>query len=95
MIAASCLDEDFKKSMMAGHSLGEFSALVVSGALAFEDGLKLVAARANAMQKACEQNPGTMAAIIENYQQADGTVRVPDVLVPYMSGVEVIAPENA
>ncbi len=64
VIAASCLDEDFKKSMMAGHSLGEFSALVVSGALAFEDGLKLVAARANAMQKACEQNPGTMAAII-------------------------------
>ena len=64
VIAASCLDEDFKKSMMAGHSLGEFSALVVSGALAFEDGLKLVAARANAMQKACEANPGTMAAII-------------------------------
>ena len=64
VISASCLDEDFKKSMMAGHSLGEFSALVVSGALAFEDGLKLVAARANAMQKACEQNPGTMAAII-------------------------------
>ena len=50
--------------MVAGHSLGEFSALVAAGALAFEDGLKLVAARANAMQKACEANPGTMAAII-------------------------------
>ncbi len=50
--------------MVAGHSLGEFSALVAAGALSFEDGLKLVAARANAMQKACEQNPGTMAAII-------------------------------
>ena len=50
--------------MTAGHSLGEFSALVAAGALSFEDGLKLVAARANAMQKACEANPGTMAAII-------------------------------
>lgn len=50
--------------MTAGHSLGEFSALVAAGALSFEDGLKLVAARANAMQKACEKNPGTMAAII-------------------------------
>src|SRR5574343_952063 len=56
--------EDFKPEMVAGHSLGEFSALVASGALSFEDGLKLVAARANAMQKACEANPGTMAAII-------------------------------
>ena len=50
--------------MVAGHSLGEFSALVAAGALNFEDGLCLVAARANAMQKACEKNPGTMAAII-------------------------------
>ena len=50
--------------MVGGHSLGEFSALVAVGALSFEDGLKLVAARANAMQKACEANPGTMAAII-------------------------------
>jgi len=64
VIAASCLDEDFKKSMMAGHSLGEFSALVVSGALAFEDGLKLVSKRAMAMQAACEAQPGTMAAIL-------------------------------
>ena len=49
---------------VAGHSLGEFSALVVAGALTFEDGLRLVAKRAEAMQAACEQNPGTMAAII-------------------------------
>lgn len=56
--------EDFRPDMVAGHSLGEFSALVANQALTFEDGLRLVAARANAMQKACEQNPSTMAAII-------------------------------
>lgn len=56
--------EDFKPNMVAGHSLGEFSALVANRALSFEDGLKLVAARANAMQKACEANPSTMAAIL-------------------------------
>ena len=64
VISALCLGDAFKPDMVAGHSLGEFSALVASGALSFEDGLKLVAARANAMQKACEKNPGTMAAII-------------------------------
>ena len=64
VIQALCLGEAFNPDMAAGHSLGEFSALVASGALSFEDGLKLVAARANAMQKACEANPGTMAAII-------------------------------
>lgn len=55
---------DFKPDMVAGHSLGEFSALVANNTLQFEDGLRLVAARANAMQAACEENPGTMAAII-------------------------------
>lgn len=64
VISALCLGDDFKPAMVAGHSLGEFSALVASGALSFEDGLRLVAARANDMQKACEANPGTMAAII-------------------------------
>ncbi|MFA6718273.1 MAG: ACP S-malonyltransferase [Prevotella sp.] len=64
VISALCLGGEEHPAMMAGHSLGEFSALVVAGALSFEDGLKLVAARANAMQKACEANPGTMAAII-------------------------------
>jgi len=56
--------EDFNPDMVAGHSLGEFSALVANRALSFEDGLRLVAARANAMQKACEANPSTMAAIL-------------------------------
>lgn len=64
VISALCLGDEFKPEMTAGHSLGEFSALVAAGALSFEDGLKLVAARANAMQKVCEKNPGTMAAII-------------------------------
>ena len=64
VISALCLGDAFKPDMVAGHSLGEFSALVAAGALSFEDGLKLVYARAMAMQKACEVNPGTMAAII-------------------------------
>lgn len=63
VVTAMCID-DFKPDMVAGHSLGEFSALVASGALSFEDGLKLVYARAMAMQKACEAAPSTMAAII-------------------------------
>ncbi|MDD2243032.1 MAG: ACP S-malonyltransferase [Dysgonamonadaceae bacterium] len=64
VILAKTLSEDFKPDMTAGHSLGEFSALVVAGALTFEDGLKLVYKRAIAMQKACEINPSTMAAIL-------------------------------
>ena len=64
VIQALCLGDNFNPAMVAGHSLGEFSALVASGALDFEDGLRLVASRANAMQKACEINSGTMAAII-------------------------------
>ena len=64
VISALCLGNDFCPDMVAGHSLGEFSAMVACGALSFEDGLKLVYARALAMQKACELQPSTMAAII-------------------------------
>ena len=64
VIRAICLGDEFAPDMVGGHSLGEFSALVAAGALSFEDGLKLVYARALAMQKACEAAPGTMAAVI-------------------------------
>ena len=64
VISALCMGDDFQPEMTAGHSLGEFSALVAAGALSFEDGLKLVYARAMAMQKACEIQPSTMAAIL-------------------------------
>ncbi len=64
VLLAKSLGADFKPDMVAGHSLGEFSALVAAGALSFEDGLRLVSARAQAMQKACELKPSTMAAII-------------------------------
>jgi [acyl-carrier-protein] S-malonyltransferase len=64
IILAAILGDDFKPNMVAGHSLGEFSALVAAKALFFEDGLRLVSARAQAMQKACESEPSTMAAII-------------------------------
>ena len=64
VILAKTLGDDFKPEMVAGHSLGEFSALVAASALSFEDGLRLVIARANAMQKACELQPSTMAAIL-------------------------------
>lgn len=64
VITALTMGDDFDPSMVAGHSLGEFSALVTAGAMAFEDGLKLVAARAHAMQKACEAKPSTMAAVL-------------------------------
>jgi len=63
-IKAICLGDSFQPDMVAGHSLGEFSALVASKALSFEDGLRLVLARAMAMQKACEMNPSTMAAVL-------------------------------
>ena len=63
VVTAMCM-EDFLPDMVAGHSLGEFSALTAAGALRFEDGLRLVYARAMAMQKACETTPSTMAAII-------------------------------
>lgn len=64
VILAKTLGEDFQPQMVAGHSLGEFSALVAAGALSFEDGLRLVSARAMAMQKACEAAPSTMAAVL-------------------------------
>lgn len=64
VILAKCLGDEFKPDMVAGHSLGEFSALVAAGALTFEDGLRLVSARAQAMQKACEKTPSTMAAVL-------------------------------
>ncbi len=64
VISTLCLGDDFNPDMVAGHSLGEFSALVAAGAMNFEDGLKLVYARAMAMQKACEAAPSTMAAIV-------------------------------
>lgn len=71
VISALCLGDEFKPDMVAGHSLGEFSALVACGCLNFEDGLRLVYARAMAMQACCEKVPGTMAAIIN---LPDGTI---------------------
>lgn len=64
VILAKSMGDEFKPDMVAGHSLGEFSALVAAGALSFEEGLKLVSARAHAMQKACEARPSTMAAVL-------------------------------
>ncbi len=64
VVSALCMGDAFQPDMTAGHSLGEFSALVAAGALSFEDGLRLVSQRAQAMQKACELKPSTMAAII-------------------------------
>jgi len=84
VILAKALGDSFKPEMVAGHSLGEFSALVSAGALSFEDGLRLVAARANAMQKACEIQPSTMAAILglDDYTVEDVCQRISDVVVP-------------
>ena len=64
VLLAKSLGDEFKPDMVAGHSLGEFSALVAAGALSFEEGLKLVSKRAHAMQKACELQPSTMAAVL-------------------------------
>ncbi len=85
VISALCMGEAFQPEMVAGHSLGEFSALVAAGALTFEDGLTLVYKRAMAMQKACEATPSTMAAIIaladEKIEEICAEVSTPDNIV--------------
>ncbi len=84
VILAKVLEDRFQPQMAAGHSLGEFSALVACGAMSFEDGLKLVSQRANAMQKACEVEPSTMAAILgmEDEDVERICADVPGVVVP-------------
>lgn len=84
VILAVTLGDQFQPDMVAGHSLGEFSALVAAGALSFEDGLKLVYARALAMQKACEAEPSTMAAILglEDEKVEEICKGIDDVVVP-------------
>jgi [acyl-carrier-protein] S-malonyltransferase len=84
VVLSKTLGENFKPEMTAGHSLGEFSALVAVGAISFEDGLKLVYKRALAMQKACEKTPGTMAAILNLPDETVDEVcaGIDDVVVP-------------
>jgi len=84
VILAKTLGNEFKPEMTAGHSLGEFSALVAAGALSFDDGLKLVYARAMAMQKACEAEPSTMAAILglEDSKVEEVLAGIDEVVVP-------------
>lgn len=86
---AKSLGEEFKPEMTAGHSLGEFSALVAAGALSFEEGLKLVAARASAMQKACEITPSTMAAVLNLSDE-----RVEEICAEVKEGIVVAANYN-
>jgi len=84
VILAKAMGDAFQPAMVAGHSLGEFSALAAVGSLSFEDGLQLVAKRANAMQKACEAQPGGMAAILglDDKTVEEVCARVDDVVVP-------------
>ncbi|MDP7566948.1 MAG: ACP S-malonyltransferase [Flavobacteriales bacterium] len=84
VILSKVLADSFKPEMVAGHSLGEFSALVSAGYLSFEDGLKLVSQRAIAMQKACEQNPSTMAAVLglENEVVEQICSEIEEIVVP-------------
>jgi [acyl-carrier-protein] S-malonyltransferase len=89
VISALCMGEAFQPEMTAGHSLGEFSALVAAGALSFEDGLKLVYARAMAMQKACEAQPSTMAAIINLPDE-----KVEEICKQVSDGGEVVVAAN-
>ena len=86
---AKSMGEEFKPEMTAGHSLGEFSALVAAGALSFEEGLKLVAARASAMQKACEITPSTMAAVLNLSDE-----RVEEICAEIKEGIVVAANYN-
>ena len=88
VVLAKCLP-DFTPDMVAGHSLGEFSALVAAGAMDFEEGLKLVSIRAQAMQKACEMNPGAMAAVIR--LSAD---RIEEICASTEEGIVVAANYN-
>ena len=89
VILAKTMGDDFNPDMVAGHSLGEFSALVAAGALSFEDGLRLVSARAQAMQKACEKTPSTMAAVL-----ALPDARVKELCASVTEGVVVPANYN-
>jgi [acyl-carrier-protein] S-malonyltransferase len=89
VILAKTMGDDFNPDMVAGHSLGEFSALVATGALSFEDGLRLVSARAQAMQKACEKTPSTMAAVL-----ALPDARVEELCASVTEGVVVPANYN-
>lgn len=84
VILAKTLGEEFKPDMVAGHSLGEFSALVTAGALPFEHGLQLVATRAMAMQKACEVTPSTMAAVLglPNEKVEEICASIDDIVAP-------------
>ncbi|MGQ9847521.1 MAG: ACP S-malonyltransferase [Bacteroidales bacterium] len=84
VILAKTMGDAFKPQMVAGHSLGEFSALVAAGAINFEDGLRLVAARAMAMQKACEKEPSTMAAILglDDAVVEEVCASIDDIVVP-------------
>ena len=84
MVKAQIMGSDFKPDMAAGHSLGEFSALAACGAMSFKDGLKLVSMRANAMQLACEANPGTMAAVLglEDHIVEEVCASIDDIVVP-------------
>ena len=84
VILAKTLGDEFNPDMVAGHSLGEFSALVAANALSFEDGLKLVATRAMAMQKACEVTPSTMAAVLAlpNEKVEEICASIDDIVAP-------------
>jgi [acyl-carrier-protein] S-malonyltransferase len=84
VISAKTLGDDFKPDMVAGHSLGEFSALTANGALSFEDGLILVSKRASAMQKACEIEPSTMAAVLglDDDKVEEICASIKDIVVP-------------